>query len=1585
MHQVSRGSSLMSKVGHYFHRQVNRRSSQTVCPQTVWSRLLSFLLLLICAGQVAAALNLAVEVTPNNPRPGESILIRLTVSNPGAAQVDEVRLEMLYPIGLYSLANAGLSDSGVCTVVSSSSQCDSGETAIWNLESLAAGQGKTVYLSPSIRSDLAVGSPIAIDVDAFQFSNLQSSLSQALDIQNTNPLKLRVEPDHEPVSEGDVLNYDLIFSNQSGTATIANELRFPLPAGVVFIEADGNGSIEGNDVVWDLGLLIAGQGGRHRVSVQLQPGLLAGDIIEVNAQLTGEVDFIVQQTMQNASTRVENTTQLVFAIDVDAARPGYYATTHLTVSNKTDSVLMGVRVEMLYPSGVDSLSDNLLSDVSDCTVLTDASRCNSGETVVWTLGNLAPRSGRTLFIPPVPSTSNADGRLISINARVLSNSSSDRWERRVIRVESTRSLDLELIADHEPAAPGDQLEYELIYGNPSGTATSGTQLRFPLPLGSSFVSASSNGVQDGGDIVWELGLLNPGEGGRQWVNVQLEAGLIAGDIVEVDAASISGVANFVNQRTRQLVATRLENAPQLGFAIDMVATPVRPGFNAPMQLTATNRTAAVMTDVKIAMFYPNGMESLNDVLLSDGGDCSVLTDQSRCNSGETVFWTIDRLGPFTGKTVFFPPIPRTTNPDGRVITFHAKVSSDTTTERWERRAMRIAPTRSLNLEVLADHEPVAPGDELSYVLIYGHQNAVATSDSLLRFPLPKGTSFVSADGNGSFDGSDVVWNLGLLATREGGRARVTVRLDPELLAGDIVEVDSAEISGDSNFVTQRTFQQVATRVELAPQLSFSIDMETTPAILNHFRPMHLIVSNRTSVVMTAVQIELYYPQGLLSITDNLLSDGGDCTLLTDQSRCDALETVVWPIGTLPPGRGKTVSLPPAISTLAQSGRIITFYARASADSVSDRWDRRAMRLEPGRSFNLQVDIEQEAVLAGPDIVYELTFGNEGNQVVSNVELRFPIPSNTNFVSADGSGVLVDDEVVWNLGLFNPGDGSRRRVSLQLKAGVIAGDLLEVHAASIQAAPRIASWASTVSRVKDNSVLDLWLDLTPSVLMQGESFNADITLDNLSATTMTNVAVDLYYPHGLFNLSDANLSDGGDCTLRTDQSRCNDGETVFWNVASLLSSSSVLRDIQPIIRNDSGQPSDGSVIQFFAKTENDTSDRAFLTRSLLVGNFVPLPAPEIDLQGNALSIADGDNSPRSADGTDFGPANINGQLLSQSFSIVNSGDASLQLTGNPRVLLTGDASFSVSIQPIENIGAGGLSLVTIEFDPSSIGVKTATASISNSDEDEGAYSFQIQGTGDQPEIDILGNGQSIVNGDVTPSLADNSSFGVLNIIAMAREQSFTIQNTGGAVLNLTGIPLVSVAGDSAFSVVGQPSSSIAAGSQSVFTLRFDPSSAGLKLATISIANDDSDENPYSFQIEGLATMGPEMDVAGNGQSIASGDATPTIGDNTRFGIVNINSSVRNQSFSILNIGGEVLNLTGTPRVVVTGDSDFSVLTQPTGTVSMGGESVFTIAFDPSNIGISSATISISSDDQDENPYTFQIQGMGIDALFFDGFE
>ena len=125
---------------------------------------------------------------------------------------------------------------------------------------------------------------------------------------------------------------------------------------------------------------------------------------------------------------------------------------------------------------------------------------------------------------------------------------------------------------------------------------------------------------------------------------------------------------------------------------------------------------------------------------------------------------------------------------------------------------------------------------------------------------------------------------------------------------------------------------------------------------------------------------------------------------------------------------------------------------------------------------------------------------------------------------------------------------------------------------------------------------------------------------------------------------------------------------------------------------------------------------------------------------------------------------------------------------------------------------------------------------------------IEGYLIDPEIDVVGNGISIANGDTTPSLTDQTNYGT-HSIGTPVTKTFTINNNGSTNLTISSISLSNTVD---FSITGTPfSSPVATLSGTTFQITFNSLSETTQSSTVTIVNDDSDEGNYQFTIEATA--------------------------------------------------------------------------------------------------------------------------------------
>ncbi len=137
--------------------------------------------------------------------------------------------------------------------------------------------------------------------------------------------------------------------------------------------------------------------------------------------------------------------------------------------------------------------------------------------------------------------------------------------------------------------------------------------------------------------------------------------------------------------------------------------------------------------------------------------------------------------------------------------------------------------------------------------------------------------------------------------------------------------------------------------------------------------------------------------------------------------------------------------------------------------------------------------------------------------------------------------------------------------------------------------------------------------------------------------------------------------------------------------------------------------------------------------------------------------------------------------------------------------------------------------------------------------------------DETDINVQGSGVTIVDGDTTPSTTDDTDFG--NVVSGSYlDKTYTIQNLGSDDLTIGAFTL-----PAGFSLLSPPASTtLIPGSSTTFAVRFSPTATNTTYSgSLSFVNNDSNENPYNFNITG---KGVEFSEACPGNKITNLDRT-----------------------------------------------------------------------------------------------------------------
>ncbi|MBP7264750.1 MAG: choice-of-anchor D domain-containing protein [Spirochaetia bacterium] len=261
--------------------------------------------------------------------------------------------------------------------------------------------------------------------------------------------------------------------------------------------------------------------------------------------------------------------------------------------------------------------------------------------------------------------------------------------------------------------------------------------------------------------------------------------------------------------------------------------------------------------------------------------------------------------------------------------------------------------------------------------------------------------------------------------------------------------------------------------------------------------------------------------------------------------------------------------------------------------------------------------------------------------------------------------------------------------------------------------------------------------------------------------------------------------------------------------------------------------------------------------VLTSNDADTPDFEIDLAGQAvlaaceISVAIGASNISDGGTHDFGNVRYDGDGGSASsyavFTVSNIGNVPLSLT-TPSLSGLNSTYFDLNVSGFPtSLAAGGSANFSVCFDPLGRGTSSAVVTINNGDANENPYTINLTGKGCAPEIELLQGATVILDGGLyAPSTTV--------YVGATVSTTFTIKNNGDDTLHLDGSPLVTLTGDTAFSVSSQPATSVAPGASTSFTVSFRSTWAdGTLEAVASFSNDDPDgsESPYNLTIRHVA--------------------------------------------------------------------------------------------------------------------------------------
>ncbi|MCP4433866.1 MAG: DUF11 domain-containing protein, partial [Actinomycetia bacterium] len=287
-------------------------------------------------------------------------------------------------------------------------------------------------------------------------------------------------------------------------------------------------------------------------TLTVQVTAASGEVIDATAEIFDQLSAAKPARASSvAAVRSARPLTLSISASPDPVRPGEEVVYALTVTNASGVAQTGLVLDATTPTDM-TVSSGDLTDGGVCP----GSSCSPGEVAQWSLGTLADGASRTVAlsahldsISPLP-----DGTILSLAATVSDGGSVAAAATRNVVADSTPDLALGLSSGSEPVEPGGLVTYELVYAHRGSTAALDALLRMPVPVGTTFVSASGGGALVGNTVEWSLGAFAVQAAGQQTLTVQVTAA--SGEVIDATAEIFDQLSAAKPARASSVAAVR---------------------------------------------------------------------------------------------------------------------------------------------------------------------------------------------------------------------------------------------------------------------------------------------------------------------------------------------------------------------------------------------------------------------------------------------------------------------------------------------------------------------------------------------------------------------------------------------------------------------------------------------------------------------------------------------------------------------------------------------------------------------------------------------------------------------------------------------------------------------------------------------------------------------------------------------------------------------------------------------------------------------------------------------------------------------
>ena len=1013
---------------------------------------------LTIAAVAIADVSIALNSDSAQPVPGQAFNLGVVIRNAGPAS-SVVSAVVSLPPGL-ALAEATASQG---TYLAGSGN--------WTVGELASGAGATLNLRVTAQDSggLTVAAQTASSVLDLNLANNSASLS-------INPiavadLAVRAVAGNPRPNLGEPFNatLEVVNGGPSTAAQVAVQTR--LPAGLQLLEATPNsGSFDQASGTWHIG--------------ELAPNALGSLAMKLKAVSAGALSTTATATSavadpnpaNNIATMTVNATavaDLALTLAANATQPKFGDVVALTVSirNAGPHGALGVKAEAKLPSGLVLVN-----------AIATAGSYDSA-TGIWTLGDLANAGAANLTIEARIATAAP----VRVEAAVSATSEDPVAGNNLAQLMLTpvaADLGVALAADN--VSPGVNETYvlrvELANRGPAVASAARGLLR--LPAGTAVVSAvASPGSFSKSSGVWTVGDL-PAEG-RGSLDLTLRSSTGGAATVGMEVSSTTVDPQSANN-TASLSFNVLARAD---LVVSLSSSPSRPklGDTITLNVKASNSAGPQAAGaVTVTMPLPAGLALVS---------AAPSTGTYETTTG---LWRIGDLAKGSSASLQVKAKVLGVEPASVVATISSVTPDPQSGNNLATIQVVPQPASDLAVRLSADSlRPQQTGELALKVEALNNGPSVASAVTV-KFALPTGLEFVSAqEGVGSYSSSGT-WTLGDLASGARATLVVVARVKGSKPLNLAATIKTATFDPDAS----NNSAALVLDPRPAADLALTVDANSLAPAYAATVVLKLRVVNSGPAAATAVRVASMLPSGLELLSATASAGSFDAA------------TSRWSIGDLNKGGSATLKL----NAKVLSTEPLRLRSEAATDTyeanLANNLAELLLQAPPAADLALGLETATTSPRAGEDFTLDLLARNAGPNAAESVRAVVRVPSGLTLLEATPShGSFDATRGEWLVGDL-PAAGLGR-LTLRLRAGAVSTTTLraDLSAGTYDHATANNSLRATFT---PTPVADLSLTLTSSSLTPTVGKNVVLTMraSNAGPSAAGGVTVRVNLPLGM---------------------------------------------------------------------------------------------------------------------------------------------------------------------------------------------------------------------------------------------------------------------------------------------------------------------------------------------------------------------------------------------------------------------------------------------------------------------------------------